>query len=393
VVVIVATTLTGITTNSMIGPALPEILDAFDAPTSASGWIVAAGSLPGIVVAPIVGFLADRYGRREILVPSLVVFGLAGTAAAFSPSLEVLVGLRLLQGAGSAGLINLAVVVIGDHWSGTGRTRMIGRNSAVLTMGLAVFPLLSGVLVDLGGWRLAFAVFPVGLLTAGFVAVSLGHREGDPVDLVEQYRHTRPALVRRSFLATLTANFVVFVLIFGALLTIVPVLLGDEFALSGTARGVVLALPAIGAATGSLLTGPLSSRWSMRGVLTAGSLLFAVALVGLAAAGSLVVLVPAIVVFGLGEGLMVPSLQNLAASAGDDSQRGTLVATLVGSARLGQTTGPLTLGLLADLSGARTGFAVGAGAALLVLPVLVRVAARSGPEPSGAPEAPEGARS
>ena len=44
---------------------------------------------------------------------------------------------RLLLGFGSAGLINLAVVMIGDNWSGADRTRMIGRNSAVLTTGLA----------------------------------------------------------------------------------------------------------------------------------------------------------------------------------------------------------------------------------------------------------------
>ena len=76
---------------------------------------------------------------------------------------------RLLQGVGSAGLINLAVVLIGDHWTGLERARRVGQNAAVLTVSLAVFPPIGGALTQLGGWRLAFAPYAVGFVTAARV--------------------------------------------------------------------------------------------------------------------------------------------------------------------------------------------------------------------------------
>jgi len=146
---IFAITVTGIMANTMIAPAIPDILDDLGVAQSRAGLLLAAATLPGVVVAPVIGLLADRYGRREVLVPCLAVFGLAGGLSSFAPTFPALIGLRLLQGVGSAGLINLAVVVIADHWKDADRARVIGQNSAVLTVSLAVLPPLGGTLTDL----------------------------------------------------------------------------------------------------------------------------------------------------------------------------------------------------------------------------------------------------
>src|SRR5205085_1519140 len=108
---------------------------------------VAAASLPGVVVAPIIGLGADRFGRRAVVLPCLVVFGLGGMAAMLAGSFPVLLAARLLQGFGAAGLVNLAVVMIGDRYDDPAeRAAAIGRNGAVLTVGLAVLPALGGAL-------------------------------------------------------------------------------------------------------------------------------------------------------------------------------------------------------------------------------------------------------
>ena len=73
-------TVTGILANTLVGPAIPDILDAFDQPDSRAGVFVAAGTLPGIVMAPVIGVLADRFGRRAVLVPCLVAFGVVRAA-------------------------------------------------------------------------------------------------------------------------------------------------------------------------------------------------------------------------------------------------------------------------------------------------------------------------
>ena len=159
-------TLTGITANTLVSPVLPDIVAEFGRDDSAAGLVVAAASLPGVLAAPVIGVLADRLGRRNVVVPCLAIFGVMGALAALAPSYWVLVAARFLMGIGTAGLINLAVVLIGDHWEGSERIRQVGRNAAVLTAGLALLPLTSGLLAAAGGWRLSLAPSALALLTA-----------------------------------------------------------------------------------------------------------------------------------------------------------------------------------------------------------------------------------
>ena len=101
--------------NSVLMSSTPEILESFGEPVERAGMLIAAGTVTGIVAAPAIGFLADRYGRKRVLVPCLLVFGAVGTLGGFSPSLEWLLAIRVVQGLGSAGLINLVVVLITDN--------------------------------------------------------------------------------------------------------------------------------------------------------------------------------------------------------------------------------------------------------------------------------------
>ena len=129
-------TLAGILANSLVTPNIPDILADLGQPDSRAGLLVASGPSPGIFLAPIMGVLADRFGRRRVLLPCLIIFTLGGLGAAIAPTFGFLIAARLLQGVGSSGLINLAVVLIADNWDGEARTKLIGRNSAVLTLSL-----------------------------------------------------------------------------------------------------------------------------------------------------------------------------------------------------------------------------------------------------------------
>ncbi len=140
---IYALTITGVLANTLVAPVVPDILDDLGVSQSSAGLVLSAATLPGIVLAPVIGVLADRFGRREVLIPCLVLFGVAGTLNALAPSFTVLLILRFMQGIGSAGLVNLAVVLIGDHWEGVDRARTMGHNAAALTTALAILPPLA----------------------------------------------------------------------------------------------------------------------------------------------------------------------------------------------------------------------------------------------------------
>ncbi len=369
---IFAITVTGITGNTVITPSLPEILTGVGARPELAGLLIGAATLPGIALAPIIGVLADRYGRREVVVPCLALFGIAGGLAALAPNLSVLVGLRLLQGAGSAGLINLAVVLIGDHWEGADRVRILGRNAAVLTSSLAVLPAAGGALTDLAGWRAPFVVYLVGLPAAWFVWRRLPPSIPRDVAIRDQIRGAVPMLRTPAVIGTLGLGFVTFALIFGLLLTALPIHLAEGFGIGPSLRGVFLGLPALANTAVALSIGRFQ-RFTFRQQLGAAAAMFVVGLGGVAAAPTLLLLVAAIVCFGAGEGLMLPNLQAAAAGAGTDEQRGTIVALFVSAARLGQTLGPIGAGAALGLVGAEGTFAVGAAiSAAMLVAIVVR---------------------
>ncbi len=362
-------TITGILANTLVGPAIPDILDAFDQPDSRAGVFVAAGTLPGIAMAPIIGVLADRVGRRAVLVPCLVAFGLFGLLSALAPSFEVLLALRLAQGLGSAGLINLAVVLIGDHWSGLDRARLVGQNAAVLTTSLAIFPPLGGLLTELGGWRLSFAPYGVGLVTALLIFRRLDPaRPAGGVTLRTQLGGARTAVRHRDVLGSISIGFVIFMLIFGLFLTALPLHLEREFGLGPGLRGLVIAAPALTSTVAALRLGRLRARFGAVGLLTGASVLFTAAFAIIGLAGTLPVLVAGAMLYGAGEGVFIPTLQAVVAGASPPAQRGAVVAVWVGAARAGQTVGPLaTAGVYGAIGTGSTFVLGGALAAALAL--------------------------
>ncbi|MDZ7679333.1 MAG: MFS transporter [Acidimicrobiales bacterium] len=366
-------TVTGILANTLLYPAIPNILEDFGLDDGSAGVLVASASVPGIAIAPLVGVLADRYGRRRVLVPCLVAFGCFGALGAFAPGFGWLVLARLGQGVGSAGLINLANALISDTWSGVERARHFGYNSAVLTVSLAVLPAVGGTLTDLGSWRWAFAPYPLALITALVVMARLDHGPTDrSTSIGAQVRAA--ARIARSVrvLTPLSLTFVTFIMIFGLMLTVLPLHLARSFGLSAGERGLVMALPALGATTGALVLGWIRSRRSSRAVVIAAFVLFALAFPVVGLAGTLLLLVPAGVVFGLGEGLLLPTLTDVVAGSASETSRGAVLSLQVSAIRSGQTVGPLLAGVAVTAVGTGSTFLLGGGlAAMVVIAALV----------------------
>lgn len=362
---ILAVTGTGIMGNTLIAPAIPDILDEFGVGDAGAGLLIAATSFPGIFMAPVMGVLADRFGRRRVLVPCLATFGLFGTAAALAPSFGFLLVARFGMGIGAAGLINLAVVLIGDHWGPADRTRLIGRNAAFLTVCLAVLPPIGGVLTDIGSWRLALAPYSLALVTA-FAAwrilpldqpdakVSMRTQLGGIGDVLRQ-----PAVVM-----ILIGGAMSFVMIFGVFLSTLPIHLENEFGFGASVRGLFLALPAVTSTLVAFNLQRVRERISAHALLVTCALLFAAGFTLIGSGEVIGAVVLGCLVYGMGEGALIPTLQDQAIELSPPEHRGAVVAVYVGASRLGQTIGPLGA---AGVFGATSTFtALRVGAALAV---------------------------
>jgi MFS family permease len=363
---ILAITVTGIMGNTLVAPASPDIVASFGRSAAAVGPLLAAATAPGIVLAPLIGVLADRWGRRAVLVPCLAIFGLAGGLGAFAPTFPLLLLCRLGQGVGSAGLVNLAVVIIGDNWEGTERARMIGRNAAALTAAIAVMPTVGGALTSLAGWRAAFFPYWLALGTVAAVLRWLPAARPTPTSFRSQLQATLPQLRDPVVLGTLATGFTVFALIFGLYLTVLPVHLDQTFGVGPAGRGVALGIPSAASTAIALHLGRLRGRFGGRTLVFAGLLTFAVSFGLLAGGRHLAFVGVAALVYGVAEGLSVPTLQDVITGAAPAESRGAVVALFVSVSRAGQTAGPiLAAGLMAASSPAAT-FAAGVAVALLL---------------------------
>lgn len=360
---ILSITITGIVGSTIVSPVTPDIVAELGGGDRAIGLLVAAVAAPGILLAPIIGVLADRYGRREVVVPCLAIFGIAGGLAAVAPTLGVLIALRLLQGIGSAGLINLAVTIIGDHWEGVERAKKIGQNAAVLTSSILFAPPLGGLLGTIFSWRAAFVPLWLAVITAAIVWRVLPAGVRHDASVSDQLRAAVPFLKTATVAGAILAGFITFLLIFGLFLTVMPAFLAREFGASAALRGLVAGAPAIPSTLAALSLGRLRTRLGPKALVAGSSVCLAVGFGLISVAPTIWIVVLAVVIYGLGEGVMIPVLQDSVAGAAPGRSRGSVVAIFVGAVRLGQTTGPLIAAQSVVTFGPRPTFAIGAGVA------------------------------
>jgi MFS transporter, ACDE family, multidrug resistance protein len=291
------------------------------------GLLLTVFTLPGVALTPVLGVLSDRHGRRRILVPALLLFGVAGGLCAFARSFELLLALRLMQGMGAAALGTLNVTVIGDIFTGHERSTALGYNSSVLSVGTAGYPAIGGALAALGWFypfALAFLAIPIGLL----VLFSLRNPEPhNDQRLKDYFAEVFTRLKNREVLALLGVSLLTFIILFGPQLTLLPILMDERFGAPSYLRGVVLSGASLTTALTSAQLGFLTSRVSERTLLKVAFVLYAAGLVCVAYAPNLWLLFVPAALFGVAQGINLPNVFSLLNAHAPSHNRGAFMAT------------------------------------------------------------------
>lgn len=335
-------TISGIAANPLVAPNLTEIVSEFGESIASAGILLSAIPLAGVFLTPFIGFIADRHGRRLVLTVCLLLFGFAGFLSSIAPTYNLLILARLIQGVGSAGLLNLALVLIADHWSGQERIALLGRNAAALAIGLVVMPPLSGALAELTSWRWSLAITTLSIPMAFFVAYTFEpFKQTQKRSFRSHLQAMAVALKAPVISATLISGLVLYAVIFGVFLTILPIHLDQQYGLGAGARGAVLAAPAIGSIVAALCLGRLSKLFSCKAIIVLSGLLISFTILIMSGTTALWVLVVAALIYGLGDGVSIPSFQGLAVTSTPSSQTASVLALWTSSVRLGQLVGPI----------------------------------------------------
>lgn len=340
-IVILSSSLVGVMGVSMISPVLPELRPVFGVSDAEIGLVITAYTLPGVFLTPFVGLVADRIGRRRVLVPLLFTFGLAGGAIAFVDSFGQVLLLRFVQGIGASALVTLSVTLIGDIYEDPRQSAIIGVNGSTIGIGAATYPLVGGVLAAIR-WELPFLFFGCGILVGIVAAWALDEpadRSGG--DVRTYLRRLAAVATLPEALAIFLALFVAFFVFYGAILTALPLLLSDAFGLGSDRIGPLLSVVALSMSIVSSQYGYVTTWRSPPALVSLGFVLFGMSLLGIWLAPSPAFVAVALLGFGVGFGITMPSIDTTLVDLVPDSLRAGTMGVRTSMLRLGQTLGPV----------------------------------------------------
>ena len=190
---------------TIVNIAFPDVRASFSDVTLAGlSWILSAYAIVFAALLVPGGRLADRVGGRRLFLAGLSAFTAGSLLCATAPSVPLLVGARVLQAAGGAMLVVSAQLLVMAAFPPERRMHAVGLMAGVAALASALGPVLGGLMVDLGGWRLVFLVnLPIGL-----AALVFGRRMPEPPP--------RPQASRPDLLGSLVAVVAVGALALGA---------------------------------------------------------------------------------------------------------------------------------------------------------------------------------
>ncbi len=352
----------GVMGGGLVAPGLPTIGRAFDAPDEQIGLILSLYTLSAAISLPFIGYLIDAVGRRKVGITCLLIDGITGLAIIFVPNFHALLLLRFIQGIGIAGLVPVAMTVIGDLFTGDKRLKFMGYLSGTISLGAVIIPTIGGTLASID-WRLVFAVYGLSIFLALFFYFTLP--ETRPAKNSRNVKSSSALEYAKSLVSTLKIknirnvmvhSFIIFFLLY-ALVTYLPIYLfkthgfGELF--SGFALSIQGAFGAILASRAEFIAGYLD--WRKRASL--GFLLVSLSFLFLPFwnVGSYLVTV-SFITYGIGMGIVSPTIYNRVTKLSPPELSGSVIATFNMMKYIGMTAAPIIIGLLLIFFGLNTIF-------------------------------------
>jgi len=356
-----------------ITPAFPKIVKELNISVKDVGLLITAFSFPGILLVPFLGVVADRWGRKRIIIPFLMLFGIAGGLCFFVRDFKLLLILRLIQGIGAAPLGSLTVTIIGDLYSKKELTAAMGYNSSIRSIGSAGYPAIGGALAMMG-WYYPF-ILPVIAIPIGFF-VLFNLKVPEPENKLHIREHLNivwKKLRNRRIVGLLVIGIIIFIMLFGSYMTCFPLLLGNSFDASPLIIGLIMASVSLIAALISSQLGKINKLFSRKVILKMSFISYTLALLIIPFISQLWLFFIPVIIFGIAHGMSIPVIQALFAEAAPLKYRATFMSVSGMTFRVGQTLGPFLIGLVMGVWGIGGAFYAGAALSVTMFIIIFRL--------------------
>ncbi len=352
--IVVSITMISIMPLFSVSPILPTIAKGLNVSPNQAGLIMAAFLMPVAIGTPIFGILADRFGFKRILIPSLLIFALGGVLCAFAPNFRSLIEWRILQGFGGASMEALVLSIIGSLYGGKKLTQAMAVNAGAIGVGSTIYPILGGVLASLS-WRYPFALsllaLPVALLVTLKLKLPKIKKPTEKFQLSNYVKNILKSIQNRNVLALLFAVITLFMVEFGAFYTFTPVFAEDKLGATSAVIGMVLTTNALSLTIFSFFVTLAANKVSEINLIKISFVIFAVALCIIPTVNSIPMLIIPCVLIGIVEALAFPSLQSSIAKLAPQEYRSGFMSVNVTIQAVGRAIGPVFAGILFGISG------------------------------------------
>lgn len=343
-------------------PLLPVYASDLGASGLYIGFIFGSFSLSRTLFLPYFGRLSDQKGRKKLITGGLLAYAFVSISFIFATNVETLVGIRFVQGIASSMMMPVIQAYVGDITPEGREGFIMGVFNMSIFFGLSIGPIIGGVIKDYIGLDASFLCMGALSLIGFFLSLFLL----PPVHEEKVRRLNRPPLPWKRLLQDRQViGLFIFRITYTACIGIIwgflPVLADTEFSLSGSTVGILVMLGVFISGVIHMPMGYLADRVSRNMMIVAGGLLVIAAMLYFSQARTLIDLVVASVIFGLGGGTSMPAHMAISVFKGNETEAmGSLMGLMTMGHSLGMMAGSIAAGWMMDAFQLRDAFLLGA---------------------------------
>lgn len=344
--------------GATISPSLPKMNEVFSNIENAEFLTKLILTIPAIfiaILAPVTGLITDTFGRKKLLVFSVVLYAISGTSGYFLNNIYLILTSRALLGVAVAGIMTTTTTLIADYFEGKQRQKFMGHQGAFMSFGGVVFISIGGILADIS-WRCPFLIYALALALLVLVIIFIY----EPADYRKQdVKITQKELLKKINLGQVLLIYIVAFLgfvFFFMIIVQMPFVFESLGNISQTKTGISISISMLVSSIVALNYSRIKNMCSFKSVYGLTFLFMGSGFLIIGMAESYAGYMTGLIIEGFGMGMLMPNSNFWIVSIAPLNIRGRLVGNLSMAVYLGQFLSPIVFRPVNKLLSMNTAF-------------------------------------